>query len=277
MNRPTLMAYVDDASDADCRLNCLFDLAAGLDAQVLGVSVSEAEPPLPDGYAFGAMAGETLGLRRDAAETELAAARTRFHAVAEGHPNTPIEWRAETGYPTSWAARQGRAVDMVAVGRDGGRTPYRAPVAGDLLMSVGRPVLIAPPEPERSPLGARALVAWRDGREAQRAVLAALPILRKAEAVQVVELCATDDLEAARGRLADVTAWLARHGVVAVAEARAEDDRPTGRRLLAWAEEIEADLLVCGAWGHSRAREWVMGGVTRTLLAESPVWLLMSH
>lgn len=277
MNRSTVMAYVDDEPDADRRLNCVFDMVAGLDAVVLGVSVSEAEPPLPDGWGFGAMAGEALGLRRDMAETELATARSRFQYACDVHANTRVEWRAEVGFPTAWVARQARQADLIVVGRDAGRSPYRAPSPGDLLMSSGRPVLIAPPDPERAPVGGRVMVAWRDGREAQRAVQAALPLLRRAETVHVVELSEADQVEAARSRLADVAAWLSRHGVAVETEVRVEDDRPTGKRLLVWAGELGAELIVCGAWGHPRVREWVMGGVTRTLLAESPTWLLMSH
>ncbi len=76
---------------------------------------------------------------------------------------------------------------------------------------------------------------------------------------------------------ADVAAWLRRHGVVAESEARVRDERPAGDRILALVEQTGANLIVAGAWGHSRMREWVLGGVTQALLNRSQSWLLFSH
>ena len=102
-------------------------------------------------------------------------------------------------------------------------------------------------------------------------------MLREAETVRVLELCDPEDMDGARLRTADVVAWLTRHGVKAEAEARAHDDRSAGRRLLDCAAEMKAGAIVSGAWGHARMRQWIFGGVTQTLITESPVALLLAH
>ncbi|WP_292069975.1 universal stress protein [Brevundimonas sp. UBA7534] len=276
MTYANLMVYVDDEPDNVARIGFGCDLARAFGAAVIGVSVSEAEPPLIDAAAAGGMAGEILTLRRDQADAELAAARARFEAVAAAADVSHF-WRAETGYPAAWLTRQARAADLVLIGRDGGRRPYRAPDAGDLVMGVGRPVLIAPPQAEAAPLDGVALVAWQDGREAQRATAAALPLLRRAQAVRVIEICAPGQADAAQARVKDVAGWLNRHGATAEGDVRVADERPAGDRLLACVEETAANLVVAGAWGHSRLREWVLGGVTQALISRCPAWLLLSH
>jgi len=177
MTYSSLMVYVDDEADNVARIGFARDLAVVFDATLIGISVSEPEPPLVDAYVAGGMAGEILTLRRDQADGELAAAKTRF---LDALKDTGIahEWRAETGYPAACVAHQARAADMILIGRDAGRLPYRAPDAGDLIMKV---------------------------------------------------------------------------------------------------EQTGANLIVAGAWGHSRMREWVLGGVTQALLNRSQSWLLFSH
>ena len=149
MTYASLMVYVDDEADNVARIGFARDLAVVFDATLIGISVSEPEPPLVDAYVAGGMAGEILTLRRDQADGELAAAKTRF---LDALKDTGIahEWRAETGYPAACVAHQARAADMILIGRDAGRLPYRAPDAGDLIMNVGRPVLVAPPRAQAS-------------------------------------------------------------------------------------------------------------------------------
>lgn len=276
MTYASLMVYVDDEADNVARIGFARDLAAVHDAALIGISVSEPTPPLVDAVAAGGMTGEILTLRRDQADAELAEARQRFLAMMKD-TGIPHEWRSETGYPAASVTRLARAADLIIIGRDAGRLPYRAPDTGDLVMGVGRPVLVAPPQALAAPVDGVALVAWTDGREAQRAVTAALPLLRQAREVRVIEICAPDETDAAAARVADVAAWLRRHGIVAESEALTRDERPAGDRILACVERLGANLVVCGAWGHSRMREWIMGGVTQALLNRSPAWLLMSH
>ena len=122
MTYASLMVYVDDEPDNVARIGFARDLAAIHDATLIGVSVSEPEPPLVDAYVAGGMAGEILTLRRDQADGELSAAKTRF---LEALKDTGVanEWRAETGYPAACVSRHARAADLILVGRDAGRLP----------------------------------------------------------------------------------------------------------------------------------------------------------
>ena len=134
-------------------------------------------------------------------------------------------------------------------------------------MRAGRPILIVPPGASGLKL-TRSLVCWKDSREARRAVADALPILKASKGVDVVELAREHEMEAARRRVADVGEWLARHGV----EANCLASPLKGAEAAGLAEiakDLEADLIVAGAFGHSRLRDWAFGGVTQDLLLQS--------
>ena len=121
-----------------------------------------------------------------------------------------------------------------------------------------------------------ALVAWKDTRETRRNISDALPLLKHAAAVTVVEIATDADLGGARRRVADVVAWLSRHGVTTegLAQLSTGDDATA---LYALGQDSGADVVVAGAYGHSRLREWVLGGVTRDLLLSANRCALVSH
>lgn len=122
----------------------------------------------------------------------------------------------------------------------------------------------------------RVVIGWKDTREARRAIADALPMLKAASKVSLVEIAAKEDLHAARSCLGEVVVWLGRHGVTADADVRpsAGDD---AARLSAMAEERGANIVVAGAYGHSRIREWALGGVTRALLHHAGRSSFVSH
>jgi nucleotide-binding universal stress UspA family protein len=147
--------------------------------------------------------------------------------------------------------------------------------AGDLVMRAGRPVLLVPPTAATLSLD-RILVGWKDTREARRAIADALPLLAAAGQVTVVEIAAEGELPAARTRLGEVAAWLERHGVGVrvIAAPGIGEDAP---RLRALATQHRADVIVGGAYGHSRMREWVLGGVTREVLLRGDRCAFVCH
>jgi nucleotide-binding universal stress UspA family protein len=184
-----------------------------------------------------------------------------------------------TAGPTShYLANQARAADLlVAAGEfDNHNVSASSEIeVSDLLMRSGRPVLLAPPGVTGFKL-TRTLVCWKDSREARRAVADALPILKASHAVDVVELVSEREIEPAQSRLADVGDWLHRHGV----EANCFATPLTGAEsvhLAAIAQDLKADLVVAGAFGHSRLREWAFGGVTQDLLTRGERCALVSH
>jgi nucleotide-binding universal stress UspA family protein len=204
----------------------------------------------------------------------MAAAETLFRD-AIGMRNR-VEWRQAMATPSAFICEQGRAADLVIVGRQGPDDATPGDLAaspGDLVMQCGRPVLIVPPTSHGRSME-RVLVAWKNTREARRAVWDSLPLLARAEEVLVVAVGA----ESQKAGVVDVVTHLARHGIAAEPLLRTrQDSGDTADELLELAEDWEADLVVCGAYGHSRLREWIFGGVTRDMLNRSPVPCLMSH
>ena len=144
-------------------------------------------------------------------------------------------------------------------------------------MGAGRPVLIVPPDPSTGPVGTPAVVAWKDCREARRAVAAALPLLAAASTVHVIEVCAGEQVDHARRRVEDVALFLGRHGIVAGARTVEGDGSPRSDQIIGFARDQGAGLIVAGGYGQARLREWVLGGVTHGLLDRSPICLLLSH
>jgi nucleotide-binding universal stress UspA family protein len=277
MTWSSLIVYVDDEPDNTQRIEQAAALANAHNAHLIGVSACAPETPMADAYGAGILLGEVLTAQHERAESALKGAEARFRDIAT-KAGLSCEWRADVGDPTGLLVKHARAADVLIVGRDSANASgWRAPHPADLTMRAGRSVMIVPPNPARSVAGAPVLLAWTDSRESRLAAVAAMPLLREAESVRVLELCDPEDMDGARLRTADVGVWLKRHGVKAEAEARAHDDRAAGRRLLDCAAEIKAGAIVSGAWGHARMRQWIFGGVTQTLITESPVALLLAH
>jgi nucleotide-binding universal stress UspA family protein len=142
-------------------------------------------------------------------------------------------------------------------------------------MQVGRPVLVVPTGAKVIALDC-VLVAWKDTRETRRAILDALPLLKKAAHVTLAEIAVEDRLALARKHLEEVVVWLGRHGVKAEGAASLSTGEDASQ-LYAIAKERGADVIVAGAYGHSRLREWVLGGVTRDLLLRADLCAFVSH
>lgn len=277
MTFKTLLVAVDQGVDSDARIRLACDLAAGLDAHLIGAcGVALSVPPADDLYSGGAMFGEAFTLFRDLAEAEVRGALTRFHELVGSRPGR-TEWRGRLGLPADVVAHEARAADLVILGRRSSRAPTHAIDPADVLMAVGRPVLVVPPERERDPTGGPAVVAWKDSREAQRAAASALPLLSRASTVHVLEIAGEDTAEQASARTDDVVAWLGRHGISAEAHVSPPGEASAARDILAFTASRRAGLIVCGGYGHARLREWALGGVTSELLASAPVCVLLTH
>jgi nucleotide-binding universal stress UspA family protein len=147
----------------------------------------------------------------------------------------------------------------------------------ELVLQSGRPVLFVPNIGEYSGIGSRVLVAWNGRRESARAAFDALPLLKRAEKVSVLWINPGDDSAARQVPAGDLCMALARHGVTCEAAAIDQQDQPDGETLLARARYTHANLIVMGCYGHSRLREFVLGGVTRHVLRDMNVPVLMAH
>jgi nucleotide-binding universal stress UspA family protein len=189
------------------------------------------------------------------------------------------EWRLSEGTPATIVALHARYADLTVVGQPNSYAPQDSDaITVTTVMTSGRPVLAIPFAGEFPTLGERVLVAWNASREAARAVNDALPLMAAAKQVTVLAINAQRGI-GGQGDVpaADIALHLARHGVKAEAAHTVARDIADGEALLSYAADIGADLIVSAAYGHSRARELVFGGVTRTLIAEMTAPVLLSH
>lgn len=276
MTYSTLIVHLDLGAPNEALLRVTADLAQRFNAGVIGIVASQS---MTITYGDGYMSGELIEQERAETERETSEAETRFRAALDGRAST-LEWRSTVNFmlAADYIAQEARAADLLITGSDQGESLSASPghvTVGDLVMRAGRPVLVVPPGADRLDLDS-IVVGWKDTRETRRAVGDALPLLQKAGHVTVMEIAADAELPAARDRLEDVVAWLARHGVVAEALAvpSTGDD---ATRLDAIAQQQGAGLLVAGAYGHNRLREWMFGGVTRDLLLRPQRCSLVSH
>lgn len=191
------------------------------------------------------------------------------------------EWRELPEGPEADPALHARYADFAILGQldpESGESDAVRPRPEQVTLASGRPILIVPYAGNFPSVGQRVLIGWNATREAARAVNDAMPLLTGAEIVTVLTI---DPREGPRahGELpgADISLHLARHGVKAEIERTVSADLPVGEVLLSRAADLGADLLVMGAYGHSRARELLLGGATHTLLRSMTVPVLMSH
>jgi nucleotide-binding universal stress UspA family protein len=191
-------------------------------------------------------------------------------------------YRLVEGHLPATMALHARYADLTVLGQVNPYEPHdgvgRDATVVATVMSSGRPVLVVPFAGDFQTVGDRVLVAWNASREAARAVNDALPLLEKASMVTVLAVNPRHGI-GGHGDVpaADIALHLARHGVRAEASHTVANDIPDGEALLSYAADIGADMIVAGAYGHSRAREMVFGGVTRTLLEEMTVPVFLSH
>jgi nucleotide-binding universal stress UspA family protein len=191
-----------------------------------------------------------------------------------------VEWRSDVTYMALSAclAKEACCADLLITGVDRNTSIFdtsRHVDIGDLVMQAGRPCLIVPNGIDTLPLH-HVMVGWKNTGETRRAVCDALPMLKVAGRVTVVTIAPKDEVTSAGHRLQDIIGWLKRHGIDAtpIVSPSTGDD---AARLSAILQEQGADLLVAGAYGHSRVREWALGGVTRDLLLRAGRCTLVSH
>lgn len=273
MSYAAMLVNVEADGIPEQRVRIATELAAKFDAALIGFSARAVPPPF---VAEGVIIEEATEADLEQMRTRLAEKGNWFRGVV-GTACRDVEWRSALEFPGDALVREARCADLVIIEQTrSSREIYGSLDPAEMLLKVGRPVLLVP-------TGIAALraehvvVGWKDSREARRAVRDALPFLRKARRISVVEVCHGNDKANADARVADVAKYLARHRIAAEPHSIVHRDRSDTAHLLQFALEGGADLLVAGSYGHSRLGEWVFGGVTRDILASSPLCCLMSH
>ena len=266
MTFSSIMVHLDLERANDPCLRVALSLADAFEAKLIGIAATIAAPSYYPGEAFDE--GSLEQLHSDITK-RLAQAEDRFRSASS--PRT-IEWRSAIAPLTEYVSGEARAADLLVVGAQRNGLGNLDP--GDLVMQVGRPVLVVPPQVKSLALKL-AMVCWKDTREARRAVSDALPLLQKTQEVVVVEVIPDESSrDAAHGRVDDVISWLKRHGIGAFARVFHCPEREDPMEKLF---QYGADLIVAGAYGHTRLREWVFGGFTRDLLHRSPLCTFLVH
>jgi nucleotide-binding universal stress UspA family protein len=265
---------LDHSNDA-C-LEIAGQLAKRFNACAIGVTAGEFSPPLY--FTTGEQAQRVIDEGQLVIKNRIGEAEAQFRAAMQDRAAT-VEWRCAEDFPTRFIVRQARAADIIVVGAnraDAVANPFMQASLSDLLMQAGRPLLIVPDAGDWLDLRS-VLIAWKDTPECRRAVVDALPILREAKNVIVAEIIEDEgDRSAALPAVADLVAWLLRHDVVASQRVPAECGN-AAEQLDSIALEFGAGLVVAGAYGHSRFREWIFGGVTKRLLTPSSRCSLLSR
>jgi nucleotide-binding universal stress UspA family protein len=285
MDIKTLLVHLDNGKQAKARVAVAAALANRFEAHLIGVAPTGWPVPLVEETPLLGV-GAGLVAYQQAAASELrqqAQACVRaFEAQAASLGVNAIEGRVETAYAEDAMATAARYADLTVVTQPDPDAPHVAApphMAQEVLLRAGRPLLVLPHAGDCSvPADARVLVAWNGSREAARALHDALPLLRTAAGVEVAVFEAPQDVDLRHGELpgADIGLWLARHGLK-VRVSHVPVKVAAGEALLSYAADMGAQLIVAGGYGHSRLRQAVLGGVTRTLMSSSPVPVLLSH
>jgi nucleotide-binding universal stress UspA family protein len=278
MSLKTLLVHVDDGAAAESRTRAAARIAAEHGARLIGgycVSTAEIVPSVAS-----MMPDELVAQRLLEGLAAQRKAEQRFREWA-GAAGAPLKWRAPAGDPLLAMLAHGRCSDLVVFGQPDPGDPD-AQFAGEListaLMGLGRPLLVVPYIGVADTLGQRILVAFDGSREASRAVGDAMIFLQRAREVRVLLGQRDDPRAPANLRTGErLAGWLADHGVRATIEHDASPPANVGESLLSRAADFSSDLIVMGGYGHSRIREFVLGGTTRSMLQSMTVPVLMSH
>jgi len=282
MEYKTILVHVDESRRAHEPIRIAAFLAQKYNAHLIGAAATGVAPqflmPGVIGESNLSLIGPALAELREHAASLL----TEFESVAWKMDVKSFEKRLIDDDAGAGLALQARYSDLVVIGQVN-PVDYSPVLRADfqeyVLMNSGKPVLIIPYAGHFPQVGKKVLLAWDGSMEATRAVSASIPLLRRADLVQVLVLDRGRPSDAHGEQPgADIALFLARHGVkLEVSEQKIPADIDVGNALLSHAADFGADLIVMGGYGHTRFREVLLGGVTRTVLASMTVPVLMSH
>lgn len=279
MSYRSLLVHLDDAPTCAARVQQAIALAKLMQAHLVGLAPTgllrmplalEAAAALE---SFNTMAWDLL------LEQAQSTAQAFRQACAEAGLKS-CEAVVDTADVAESLVRHAHCSDLVILGQsDPERAGHaqRRSASEQVLMHSARPGLILPYAWTGGSLGRRALVAWDDSREAARALADALPLLRRAEQVQVLSWRESPLDEPLAARLSALQQWLMWQGVTAEVHEQTGGTQAVGELLLSRAADLDADLIVMGAYGRARWTERILGGATRGMLDAMTMPVLMSH
>lgn len=275
MTYATIMVSLALDQPNEARLEAAGQIAEKFDAGIVGIAAFQFSPPLY--FTSGEQAQNLIDQGQAALKKRMSELEAQFRGATKNRAKF-IEWRSAIDFPARYVLQQARCADIIVSGghSDVFSDPFALASPKDLVMQAGRPLLVAPDTGNWLDLRS-VLVAWKDTTEARRAIVDSVPLLRKAKYVTVAEIVeAGDSGPAAVSRVRDVVAWLARHGVTA-SELVPETNGAATDQLDQVAADLGAGVIVAGAYGHSRFRELILGGMTQHLITQTARCVLLSH
>lgn len=280
MTYKTILVHLADVDRAPRLIEAAVSMADRMRAHLIGLSV------MPPFVVVPAMDGTgvtvSVDQHRDAYLPDIATLKSLFDKATAGRP-FQAEWReADAGFATAAGTiiEQSRTVDLVIAGQRDPAWRY-----ADLLeeperiaIECGRPVLLIPMHGQAKVPPKNVTIAWNARREAARAVFDAMPLLQLADSVNVIWINPEKEPEVA-GDLpaAELCAMLARQGIKCVASQASAIGADVGHELLRQAQAFGSDLLVMGCYGHSRLREFILGGASKHIMQHAELPVLLSH
>ncbi|MFK7966914.1 MAG: universal stress protein [Burkholderiaceae bacterium] len=279
MSYKTILTYLNDTPGTNNRARVACTLANEFDAHLIGLAAAGVAS-LP-GDVFFAQMGDLISKMQSELDSVASQATAAFESICQAQGVASVEPRVVGNTPLETVLLHARYSDLVIIGQDETGKDATATTRGfteQVLLGAGKPVIVVPYAGEFETIGTRCLLAWDGSREAARAADDAMPLLAKAKLVEVVVINEGSNNPAGHGAIpgADIALYLARHGVNAQVNNIASGI-DVGNTMLSHAADTGSDLIVMGAYGHSRVREWIMGGATRMLLDTMTVPVLMSH
>lgn len=272
----TILVHVDNGKRSAVRLDIACRLAKLSDAHLIGLHALTVVR-LPS-YAMVEGGVQVREFHERMLSESAVAAEALFKAAVKANGVEKVEWRKSRRDAVESVPIHGRYADVLVIGQpnETDASGVEPDFAERLLLAAGRPALVIPYAGDFPTVGTRVLVAWNASREATRALTDAIPILREAKQVDVI---AFNPKDAPHGEVpgADIGLYLARHGIKVSVSQQSAEDVDVGNQLLSRAADLDADLIVMGAYGQPRMKELILGGATRTILKSMTVPVLMSH
>lgn len=272
-----ILVHIDHSAACVLRVNAAIDLAKTNDARLSALFV------IPDyfvpSYVEAQISADIISQISDQAIARAKETQSKIKAQVK-EAGFEVECYIEEGNIVAILSDYARYADLVVLGQSQPDDPDNISegLADHLVIEGGAPCLVIPYIGGRQTLGKRILVAWNESRESARALRDSLPLLQQAEQVSVLLIkhkSHHEDHTAMQEKV--ILGYLANHGISGKISLCIDNHLDPGNTLLAQASDNDCDLIVMGAYGHSRLREMVLGGVTRHLLKEMTVPVFISH
>lgn len=279
MEIKNILLHLDHSAGCINRLDTAFAMARDNDAAISGLFV------VPDYVVPSYVEAQiSVDLITDVTEKAIARAEVTLGEYRQRADAAGVKFEAQVveGQVIPILREHSKYTDLLMLGQDNPEDPDNASygLADALLFEGASACMMVPHSGKLAPPGQRVLLTWNASRESARALREALPILKRAETIVVLSSEPDEggsDIARGHPHAAELARFLESHGIETVSSGISDVDMSASDAILGQAADMNADLIVMGAYGHARLREIILGGVTRDLLKQSPVPLFLAH